>query len=293
MSYDLPPLGWLRAFESAARLGNFTRAAEELGLTPAAVSHQVRALEGRLGTALFERRHRSLALTRAGETYLPSVGAAFADLQNATRGVFGPRLGATVRFRALVSFLLLWFAPRLPRFRAAHPEIALQLHAASWSGSLAQDDLDLDLRYGDGRWPDGRAELLARAPVLALCAPGLAPEGDAGLARLPRIEVTGVVDTWESFHARAGLPFAPQGPALVVDQSITALELATAGLGVCLISRLFAEPYLRDGRLVRASATEIETEQAFHLVHADRPGPADREARALCDWMLAEARDTP
>jgi len=292
VSYDLPPLGWLRAFESAARLGNFTRAADELGLTPAAVSHQVRALEQRLGTALFERRHRSLALTRAGETYLPTVAAAFADLQRATQGVFGRRAGATVRFRGLVSFLLLWLAPRLPRFRAAHPEIALHLHAASWTGSLAQDELDLDLRYGDGRWPDGRAELLARAAVLPLCAPALRPpDGDpAALARLPRIEVTGVVDTWESYHARTGARASLAAPALIADQSVTALEMAAAGLGVCLISGLFAEPYLRAGRLVRAAEVALPTEQAFHLVHLDRPSPADREVRALCDWMLAEAR---
>ena len=294
MSYDLPPLSWLRAFESAARLGTFTRAAEELGLTPAAVSHQVRALEGRLGQTLFERRHRRLRLTRAGETYLPSVAAAFADLSRATQGVFGPRAPTTVRFRALISFILLWLVPRLPRFRAAHPGIALRLQGASRSGTPAGEEVDLDLRFGDGRWPDGRAEFLLREPVIPLCAPALRPEAGtlAALASVPRIEVTGVVDTWDTLFAREGA-VAPPAPALVVDQSVTALEMAAAGMGACLVSRLFAAPYLADGRLVRAAPAEIDTGQAFYLVHADRPNPVDREVRALCDWMIAEARAAP
>ncbi len=119
MAYSLPPLTWLRAFEAAARLGNFTRAAEELLITPAAVSYQVRQLEQLLGYPLFDRVHRELALTRLGQTYLPTVEKAFSDLSIATVSVFGERDRQPVRFRCLNSFGQLWMIPRLRSFQEA------------------------------------------------------------------------------------------------------------------------------------------------------------------------------
>ncbi|MDX1739603.1 MAG: LysR family transcriptional regulator, partial [Alphaproteobacteria bacterium] len=152
MSYQLPPLPWLRSFEASARLGSFTKAAEELLLTPAAVSYQVRALEEHLGFTLFERKPRYLVLTRLGQAYLPSISKAFSDISRSTKGVFGKKDTTLLRIRCLNTFAITWMVPRLQRFKDLHPSITLQLHSASWAEKLIEDQIDVDIRYGDGNW---------------------------------------------------------------------------------------------------------------------------------------------
>jgi LysR family glycine cleavage system transcriptional activator len=164
MAYNLPPLPWLRAFEAAARLGNFTRAAEELLITPAAVSYQVRQLEQQLGYPLFDRLHRELKLTRLGQTYLPSVEKAFSDLSIATVSVFGGRERKPVRFRCLSSFGHLWMIPRLADFQAENPGIDVQMISAAWAETLNPDLFEIDVRFGDGTWSDGAVEFLVNDP---------------------------------------------------------------------------------------------------------------------------------
>jgi LysR family glycine cleavage system transcriptional activator len=213
MAYNLPPLSWLRAFEAAARLGNFTRAAEELLITPAAVSYQVRQLEQHLGYPLFDRVHREVVLTRLGQTYLPSVEKAFSDLSIATVSVFGERHRKPVRFRCLNSFGQLWMIPRLKAFQEAYPEIDLQMISASWAEVLNPDLFDIDVRFGDGAWTDGAVEFLLNDPIVPVCHPDLALDPGQrdldGLAGATRLDIMGVVDTWESFFRS----YAPPGSA--------------------------------------------------------------------------------
>jgi LysR family glycine cleavage system transcriptional activator len=203
MAYNLPPLSWLRAFEAAARLGNFTRAAEELLITPAAVSYQVRQLEQQLGYPLFDRLHRELKLTRLGQTYLPSVEKAFSDLSIATVSVFGGRERKPVRFRCLSSFGHLWMIPRLAAFQAENPGIDVQMISAAWAETLNPDLFEIDVRFGDGTWSDGAVEFLVNDPVIAVCHPDIAlanTQSDVGqLSQAVRLDIMGVLDTWESF----------------------------------------------------------------------------------------------
>lgn len=292
MSFNLPPLPWLRSFEAAARLGNFTMAAAELSLTPAAVSHQIRSLEGRLGYTLFRRGNRRLELTRSGEAYLPSVRRAFEGLSAATTEVFGQNRHATLRLRCLQSFAQLFILPRLPDFQQSFPDIRLQLHTASWAGTLDTEQLDLDIRYGDGVWQDGTVELLLQDDILPVCAPSLARgiSNLSDLANSPLLDIDGVADSWTRFFTKMGLdgPFAP--PVLTVDQSVIALDLAVLGMGHCLVFRSFAQPYLDDGRLVPSLSVDYRTEQGIFLIRSQSRDTVNPELEVFLDWLKAAVR---
>lgn len=290
MSYNFPPLPWLLAFEATARAGTFTLAAEELGLTPAAVSYQVRALEAQLGYPLFIRKTRALELTRLGQLYLPGVSRAFADLANTTTGVFGKSGPTLIRIRCLQSFALLWLVPRLPALYARLPGLQLQINTGSWSGAMDAEQLDLDIRYGDGRWTDGTVELLNHPEIIPLCTPSMAHEAMSAqtLIREPLIEISGVADTWDSFFASQGVEQSTPPPILQVDQSVTALDLAAQGMGACLVSEIFARPYLADGRLVAALPARPKSDQGLYMVFNDTTGPAQAENQALRRWLQSE-----
>ncbi|WP_305984299.1 LysR substrate-binding domain-containing protein [Roseibium sp. MMSF_3544] len=291
MVYSLPPLPWLRAFEAAARLGNFTRAAEELLITPAAVSYQVRQLEQKLGYPLFDRVHRELALTRLGQTYLPSVEKAFSDLSIATVSVFGERDRKPVRFRCLNSFSQLWMIPRLASFQQAFPGIELQMISASWAESLNPDLFEIDIRFGDGSWSDGNVEFLLNDPIVPVCHPqfALAPgEHDlVALAEATRLDIMGVIDTWESFFRTFGHP-VPRRNGLQVDQTLSALELAALGHGHALVLETLARPYLDNGRLALSSGRKIKSRHSYYLVTSGPRQGLGPDAQIFCDWIIGE-----
>lgn len=292
MTYQLPPLNWLRAFEAAARLGNFTRAADELLITPAAVSYQVRNLEAHLGYPLFERHGRALELTRLGQTYLPSVAKAFADLSVSTVSVFGQKDRKPVRFRCLNSFGQLWMIPRWRRFQELRPDIQLQMISASWAESLNPDQLGLDIRFGDGSWTDGAVDLLLNEPIIPVCHPEIALDANAPeleqLVRAPRIDIMGVLDTWESFFRTFGGPVPERSLGLQVDQTLSALELAAQGLGHALVLESLARPYLADGRLIRSTGHQLSSRHSHYLVTSGPQSQLGEEAQFFCSWLKGE-----
>ncbi|WJS01904.1 LysR substrate-binding domain-containing protein [Roseibium aggregatum] len=291
MAYSLPPLIWLRAFEAAARLGNFTRAAEELLITPAAVSYQVRQLEQLLGYPLFDRVHRELALTRLGQTYLPTVEKAFSDLSIATVSVFGERDRQLVRFRCLNSFGQLWMIPRLRAFQEAHPGIDLQMISASWAETLSPELFDIDIRFGDGSWTDGVVAFLLNDPIIPVCHPDLALDPGKreieALAEATRLDIMGVIDTWESFFRSHGHA-VPKRNGLQVDQTLSALELAALGHGHALVLETLAQPYLDSGRLIRSSDKKIKSRHSYYLVTDGSRQALGPDAQIFCDWMFRE-----
>lgn len=286
MNKDIPPLPWLRAFDAAARHRNFSLAADELALTPAAVSYQVRSLEERLGYPLFLRKKRPMELTTMGQLYVPWVQRAFALLGQGTRDVFGPRQSRPVRFRCLQSWAYCWLMPRLPTFRRTHPEITLQIHMGSWAGTLDAEQLDLDVRFGDGQWPGVQSIPLCKDPIVPLCHPDLyrndmTPEQ---LAQQDLIEIIGVSDTWQQYFLQENVPQPQNPPQLQADQSNAALEMAALGLGHVLVLRTFAEPYLADGRLVPSLKGEKKSDQMLYLVQSKEV--IDPDCQRFKDWLL-------
>lgn len=283
---DFPPLPWLRAFETASRTGNFSSAGDELGLTPAAVSHQVRALEEHLGYQLFSRKKRPMELTTMGELYLPWILKAFETLRLGTRDIFGTRETRPLRIRCLPTFAQLWLLPQLPDFRARYPQINLQLHMGTWASAIQASQLDVEIRFGSGEWPGQRATLISHQPVVAVCHPSLQVGGDtlAALQDAALIEIIGVTDNWHQFFLQEKLVPPTQLPALTVDQSIAALELATHGMGHALVSAMFAAPYLQDGRLVRSLPIEKRSDQAIYVTCPE--GPVSYGCQMFIDWIV-------
>ena len=184
MKRSLPPLNGLRAFEAAARHMSFTDAADELSVTQAAISHQVRGLEQRLGLKLFVRRNRSLLLSEAGQAYLPSVRGAFDQLNEATEKLLQKDSGGHLTVTTTASFAMKWVVPRLGGFQRANPEIDVRISTNTGLVDFSREDVDIGIRYGRGHWPGLTAERLVKrgrhAGLRAVAAQGTECAQEAG-----------------------------------------------------------------------------------------------------------------
>ena len=299
MSYQLPPVAWLRAFEAAARHSSFVAAANELNMTSAAISHQIRSLEKRLGFGLFERLPRGVRLTDMGAAYVPAVRKAFEDLSLATMGIFGSLGDKTLRIRVPISYASLVLVPRLPEFRNAYPGIELQLCTTVWGDGLNTESVDIDIRYGDGKWADqhgqgGFAEKISDESSIVVCSPRYAGElgDDAGLAELGSgnlIEIMGCEGMWNDLMRQHGLEARKPMAGVKSDTSLVALEYAASGLGALLVLDAFAQPYLDSGRLVRPVDARLPNEQAHYVLR--RPGSQHApEVLLFTEWLLDSFR---
>lgn len=287
---DLPPLTWLRAFESAARRLSFTGAAQELHLTQAAVSKHVRSLEARLNQPLFIRHPRSLELTKWAEAYLPKVQDALERLSSGTREVFGRRGGPEVlTIRCAVSFATNWLAPRLTSWIAANPGVQLRILSSVWADAFDADTCDLDIQYGTGIFPDVTSHRLTHEALIPLCSPAVAAElaNPADLARHNLIHVQGYQDGWGTWLAASRAEVDP-GQGIQTDTSLTAYALAEAGAGVALGRDSMIAPYLASGRLVAPFDLSVPVSEGFFVLEPNQTNPHPK-ARAFVEWLLAQA----
>lgn len=248
----LPPLHALRAFEAVGRLLSFRRAGEELLITQSAVSHHVRALEEALGTSLFERRGRSIALTAAGARYLDSISQAFALVADGTRDIRSHAARQTLTVSLLPSFAANWLVPRLAGFRAAYPQIELILAPTLSQANIAAGEADIAVRYGVGPWPGLRCELLATerltpvlSPELAAHQPLTGPGDLLGHTLLASHRPT----EWEAWSQHAALDLAAARRLQLTDYNIV-LQAALDGQGVAMGRSLLVAEHLRRGTLI-------------------------------------------
>lgn len=291
MGYELPPLPWLRSFEAAARQASITAAARELNLTQPAVSHHIRCLEDRLGARLFHRQARRVELTDLGRAYLPAVRAAFAQVSAATAGLFGVPGERSVTVRCTSTFAALCLAPRLGMFRRKHPRIGVRLYTAIWSDHLTVGNADIDIRYGAGAWDGFEARLLQAGASVAVCSPGVAAglgpaPAVAGFAALDLITVMGCETFWSTWFATGGVPDAPPARGLIVDTSVSALEVAAAGAGAALVLESFAAGYIAAGRVVAPVAHSLPDASAHYLLLPDDGSVHRPETLIFRDWLL-------
>lgn len=291
MKYQLPPLAGLRAFEVAARHENFARAAEELNLAQATVSHRVRMLEKHLGYTLFERLPRGLRLTESGKAYLPSIQKSFEQIFSSTVGIFGRKGKGLLTVRAPVSYSSLWLCPMIDGFLSRYPGIELRLISSIWAEEVVDNEIDIDFRLGYGNWNHCRAELVMRESVTPVCRPGLLErsgaviDGIASLAGFPLIHVMGIEDLWIRFLGQAGVEIGARPNDIHVDSVVSALQIATHGDRIALLQRHFVEPYLDAGTLVAPLDVVMEIEQAIYLVQPlfeESPKP---EAILFREWL--------
>jgi len=280
MSAPLPNLTWLRTFEAAARLRNFTAAGEELGLTQAAVSLHIKSLEAKLGCALFLRQPRNLQLSEMGKAYLPHVRRALDDLSLSTLGLFGPEMVRAVTLRVPVSTAVLWLAPKLSEFHAAHPGIELRLVSTIWADSLEDEDVDIDIRSGHGDWPGLRAERISREAIVPVC-----PAGEDGpISEQTPLHILGQEDNWARYGEAQSVA-VPDRFGISVDTSAAALEMIVAGQGVAVVLARYARAALEAGRPVRCAGPEVPVRLAHYLVQRDGRAPPRAEVATVRDWV--------
>ena len=301
MARKLPPLNALRAFEAAARHLSVTKAAAELNVTPAAVSHQVKALEDQLGMALFRRLNRALMLTDVGQMFLPGLRGGFDRLAEAVDRVRSECETGTLHVSVAPSFAAKWLVPRLDRFRAAHPDIDVRIDANDRIVDLARGEADVAIRYGPGRYPGLRVDQLLTEEVFPVCDPGLC-EGAAPLRQpddLRRHTLLHVGwDTrdetwpdWRMWLLAAGVEgvAVTRGPRFSMESM--AAQAAVAGHGVALVSSAIVADDLAAGQLCKPFTLSLPIDFAYYVVSTEVAAEQPKIA-AFRAWILGEAKPT-
>jgi LysR family glycine cleavage system transcriptional activator len=285
----LPPLNALRAFEAAGRHLSFKRAAAELHVTQAAVSHQVRALEAQLGVALFVRLHRALRLTPAGARYLPALSEAFDRLHDASAVLRARPARQRLVVTTVPSFGANWLVPRLGTFRKKHREVDLHVLSSSELADFARDPVDVGIRFGAGRYPGVRADLLLAEEYLPVASPKLRSLKSPLDLRRHTLLHDESHDAWRAWLTAAGADGVDPERGVVFSDSSQLVAAAAAGQGVALARKLLAAPYLRARTLVRPFKGSMPAQFAYYVVCAE--DRADEAAiRAFREWILAAAR---
>lgn len=296
MTYRLPPLNWLRAFEASARHLSFTLAAAELNLTQAGVSKQIKLLEHHLREPLFIRRARSLELTSGAAAFLPKVRDAFDRLSAGAHEVFGDRRSTMLTVRSNVSFAVSWLAPRLPDYRSRHPDKPVRFISTVWKtdgdGVHGRDHADLDIQYGSNKWTAHRSDRLTSETIFPVCSADFLRttpmQIPADLQHAVLITVLGYEDGWETWLRAAGVDSAQQTRGQQVDTSLMAFELAARGVGLALARLSLATGEIASGRLVRPFDFSVDVGEGFFLLSpaAEFEHP---DARTFRDWIVAQS----
>ena len=301
MARHIAPLNALRAFEAAARHLSFTRAAEELHVTPAAISHQIKALEEYCGAPLFRRLTRALLLTDDGQRVLPLLRDGFDLLAEASQRLSASTDDTTLTVSAAPSIAGKWLVTRLERFRTAYPDIDVRLDAANQLTDFARDGVDLVIRYGGGNYPGLHVEPLFRTAVFPVCSPELAagprplrkPEDLAGHTLL-HVDWTFQDVTWPNWRMwllAAGVDAvdAERGPKF--NDAGMVLQTAIAGQGVALATDILAADDLAAGRLVRPFDLTVADEFGYFTV-CPKEKAETRKVALFRAWLQEEAAAT-
>jgi LysR family glycine cleavage system transcriptional activator len=290
----------MRSFEAAARLSSFTRAADELSVTPAAVSYQMRKLEDQLGVTLFQRTSRVVELTEAGRMLLAGVGEALDGIARTVARLRGaddrPRLTAT----ASPSFAAKWLVPRLHRFLEQHPDADVRIDVSDRLVDLTREEIDLGVRFGKGDYPGLRADRLFEETIFPVCSPALMAgkrplkqPRDLRRHTLIHVEWRSQGATWPDWRMwllAAGLGDLDPHRGLHFTLTSIALQAAIDGQGVALCESTLVSDDLASGRLVRPFEMSIKGPAEFAYYAVTAPGENRPLVRAFRDWILAEAK---
>ena len=292
---NLPPLNAVRAFDAVARLGSVRAAADELSVTPAAVSQQLRVLESHLGLALTRREGRGLALTDSGRDWHDDVSRHLQAIALAAERLRPGR--KIVQVTAAQSLAVRWLVPRLPDFIRRHGDIEVRIDASNTLADLSRGPFDLALRMGAGRYRDTEAALLFDGDLHALASPAYLRSltrrrGRLDWANARLLHEVGN-DHWPDWFAALKLPATEVSKGLFFSHTMLALDAAVEGQGVALAPLCFADRELQEGRLVRAAPQQLDIDESVFLAW---PAAGARRLSAsavvLRDWLVSHARET-
>lgn len=288
----LPPLPAIRVFEAAARHQSFTRAAEELGMTQAAVSYQIKILEERVGQALFLRTRGRVVLSTAGERLAGPVGEAFGQLRQAFASV-REETGGTLSISTVPTFATHWLVPRLGSFRQERPNLAVKLAIEGRLVDFAGEDVDVAFRTGRGEWPGLAAHLILPTTYTPMVAPALVervglPQSPADLLRFPLIGITD--PWWPSWFRLAGVPdpvLPDQADVQLGSQQLEA-SAVMAGQGVAILTPGFFGKDLAAGRLIQPFDIVGDDGHSYWLVYPQSRRHVPK-IKAFREWVCRQA----
>jgi LysR family transcriptional regulator, glycine cleavage system transcriptional activator len=299
MRRPLPPLNALRAFEATARHASFSKAAEELHVTPAALSHQIRGLEDLLGLKLFLRRARAIELTEAARLIYPGIRNGFESLRAAVEQLDRARQDRILVVSASPGLTAKWLVPRIYRFLAQHPDVDTRISAGTAYSNFTTDGVDVGIRLSSGVHPELYVEKLSDEWMLPLCSPRLL-QGEHPLRSphdLPRfpliqIDLPGLVPTWDDWLRAVGIEGIDTTRGLRLNVADHALDAASEGTGVVLGYKLVASHDIGLGRLCVPFGPELPLPgRSYYFVCAR--GQERRPAiKAFRDWLFAEIAET-
>lgn len=288
------PLSAIRVFEAAARLKSFTKAADELGITQAAVSWQVKALERRLEQNLFRRLPREVVVTPAGERLARAATEAMTALRSAVSDLTDSGDGV-LSLTVLQTVATLWLAPRLGSFQLAHPEIAVRIDTSPKVYDLLREDMDVGIRSGTGDWPGMEALRLFSTGITPLCP----PEALAGLNEpvtpelLLNLRRVGAASEWSAWFKAAGVEVdAPAGARLIGDTQVMEIAAAISNQAFALGSPILFAGEIAAGRLVCPFDVDVAWSDGYWLVYPKDRRRA-RKIAAFREWLLARVAEDP
>lgn len=295
MSRRLPPLNAIRAFEAAARCGNFTRAAQELFVTQGAVSRHVATLEDWLKVKLFERGRHGIQLTPQGQSYFATVRASLEQLEQGTRALQRSPDERRLRIKLPPTFAIRWLMPRLARFHAQHPEIDVQITTSHQRADFDREDVDVSI-HSEPRPPEGAGyRRLFGETLLPVCAPGLLEAGPplrtpSDLSKHALLCSMNRPNDWPAWLAAAGARGVDGNGGLKFENAALAYQAAADRLGVIVALLAFVRDDLAAGRLVEPFGLRVPTAGAYYLAYPTR-APLPQRVRDFEDWIVREAAE--
>lgn len=284
----MPPLASLRAFEAVARLGQVAAAAQELSVTPGAITQHVRRLEEHLGTQLTQKDGRGIAVTDAGAKLALGLRRGFAELREAVDAVSEAVSAKPVTITTTPTFATYWLMPRFAALRAAFPELNLAVLPTPALVNVATGEADLGVRFGVGDWPELTSHKLIDTGYIAVAAPSLVGQGELTveeLSNLPWFAEAGSAEV-ERILAQSGAPFCKPSQVTSLPANL-AIEAVRRGEGALVAADVFVQDDIAAGRL-RVVSTALRAGTAYHLIH--QQGPLRAPVRAVRDWFLREAK---
>lgn len=289
MAARLPPLNALKAFEASARQLSFTKAAEELFVTQAAVSHQIKSLEEHLGLKLFMRKNRALLLTEEGQSYFLDIKDIFTSLYEATEKLLARGSKGAITVSLQPSFAIQWLVPRLTSFSLQHPEIDVRIKAVDQDDNSLTEDVDIAIYHGRGRWPKVNAQRLHTEYLIPVCSP-LLLTGNKPLNTIHDLaNHTLLHDTsrrdWKRWFKEANVKAMNVNHGPIFSHSAMVVQAAVHGQGVALAQSILARPELDAGRLINLFDHHLVSKNAFYIVCREHQMEVGKIA-SFRQWVL-------
>ncbi|MEP7703585.1 transcriptional regulator GcvA [Paraglaciecola sp. 25GB23A] len=294
MNRRLPPLNSLKTFEAAARHLSFTRAADELFVTQAAVSHQVKALEDFLSMKLFLRRNRSLLLTEEGQSYYLDLKDIFRSIQDATERLLAKGAKGALTVALPPSFAIQWLVPRISRFSQQNPDIDVRIKAVDFDEGFLSDDVDVAIYYGKGKWSGVVADKLHTEYLTPMCSP-LLFQGNKPLTKLDDLRHHVLLhdssrDAWKGWLRQFNVLGVNVNHGPIFSHSMLVLQAAALGQGIALGHSVLARPEVESGRLVCPFEEKQITNNAYYFVCHQSQAELGKIA-AFRQWLIQQVED--